>query len=194
VVVLAAGGCSGASPVTGVTGTAAGPAASGPAAPNGGASPAPSAHPAATSHPIVAPPPDTAKPSVGLRTAPAVRIGAPAPLTTGVMITVGRVRAITVGAHGPGEVAGPAVEVPVTVRNTTGVPFRLDGVVVNASYGNGTPAGETSSGPGKPLAGTVAPGQSASGSYVFMAPASALATLRVEVASNNAATVVSFAR
>jgi hypothetical protein len=147
-----------------------------------------------SARPHVDPPAETAKPSVAIKTAPPVKIGKPAALTSDITVRVVEVRALKVPAHGPGEVAGPAVAVSVEVTNGSAAPFDLAGIVVNAFYGKGTPAVATSSGPVQPLKGAVAPGKGMRGSYVFMAPAKAVSSLKVEVSSDRAPMVVTFRR
>jgi hypothetical protein len=142
----------------------------------------------------VPPPPETAPPSVAVSTAAAVKVGKPAPIASDVVVTVGAIRSIKVEAKGPGATSGPALVVPLTVKNTSAQAFELGGLVVNAYYGKGTPAVPADGGPAKPLAGSVRPGGTQQGEYVFRAPASALSTLMIEVSSSNAAKVLVFQR
>jgi hypothetical protein len=109
-----------------------------------------------------------------------------------VLVSVGAPRRVTVGARGPGEVAGPAFAVRVTVTNGSASPFDLGGLAVNASYGRQeTPASPSDADPAAPLRGRLAPGAQAVGTYVFGAPAGA-SGLRVEVVSNSAAQILVF--
>jgi hypothetical protein len=121
-------------------------------------------------------------------------VGGTATLKPDVLVALAAPRAISVTANGPGEVAGAAVAVTVTVRNRSSSAFDLGGLDVNASYGTGagTPASPTDADPAKPLRGSLAGGASATGTYVFTAPRSALSRLRVEVSSNSAARIVVF--
>jgi hypothetical protein len=127
-------------------------------------------------------------------TAPPVKIGKPAPLVGKLMVTVGTVRTATISASGPGEIAGPGLVVPVTVRNATGKPFDLSGLVVNAAYGDGTPAVPSEAAPSRPLPATVSTGGTATGLYVFRAGPGATRTLSVEISSDNARQVLVFRR
>src|SRR5690242_19391679 len=81
----------------------------------------------------------TGAPAVAISLAPAVKIGTTAKIRDGVRVGIGKVRAVTVKAEQPGEVAGPAAAVAVTVRNGSDQPFSLGGMVVTVSYGQGTP-------------------------------------------------------
>jgi uncharacterized protein YcnI len=123
-----------------------------------------------------------------------VKVGQPANISDGVRITVGAVRDQKVSAELPGEIAGPAAVVPVTVRNSSNQPFSLDGVVVTAFYDDDVPATETTVDPAKPLTGSLAAGRTAKGVYVFTVPREQASTLRIEVSSNQSATIVQFAR
>jgi hypothetical protein len=187
--------------------TGSGSASSGAAAPTGAAGATPtSAAPFAsasggpasttrtTSRPPVAPSPVTGSPSVAISTAPPVPVGSSAALAPDIQVTVAAPRVVKVAARGPGEIAGSALVVTVTVRNVSGAPFDLGGLAVNASYGKGTgtPAPPTEADPYDPLKGRLAAGGSAKGQYVFTAPATAASTLRVEVSSNASARILVF--
>lgn len=134
------------------------------------------------------------KPSVAISLAPAVKVGEPAEIASAVRVTVGKVKDVTVKARQPGEIAGPAAAVPLTVRNGSTEAFSLDGVVVTAFYGDDIPGNETSASPSKPMTGSLAPGKTAKGIYVFNVPRKYASTLRVEVASNQSPTIVQFER
>jgi hypothetical protein len=133
-------------------------------------------------------------PAVAVSRAPAVRIGEIAPLSDDVRVALGKVRELTVKAEPPGERAGSAVAVRVTVRNRSAKPFSLTGMAVTASYNRGTPGDSTSSGPAKELTGSLAPGGLARGTYVFMVPKKHASSLRVEVTSDESPTIVQFRR
>jgi hypothetical protein len=95
-------------------------------------------------------------------------IDEPIELTTGIEVSLVGVASTSVTAETPGEVDGPAVAVQLTVVNGSKEPINLDSAVVNlwaddGEYGVGTTAGSPS-----PLKGTVEPGKSAKGKYVFM--------------------------
>ena len=105
-------------------------------------------------------------PTVPVTTAPAVPVSSPATVD-GVTVTLGRVTAFTGAAQVPGELGGPAVAVPVTLRNGTGAAVSAGDVVVDLVGADGSPASPFTSGPAKPLSGTVAPGATVSGVYAF---------------------------
>ena len=136
----------------------------------------------------------TGAPSVAISLAPAAKIGTTAKIRDGVQVRIGKVRPVTVKAEQPGEVAGSAASVIVTVKNGSDQPFSLGGMVVTVSYHQGTPGNQTTSGPSKPLTGSLAPGELARGSYVFMVPRTYVSNLRVEVSSDESPTIVQFER
>ena len=148
----------------------------------------------ATVRPFTPPPAVTSSPSVGVHTLPAVQVGKTAELSGGVSVRVVRIREVKVSASGVGQIAGPGVAVLVEIRNATKSALNLSSVVVNASYGSGTPAVPNTSAPADPVTGSLAPGRSAQGTYVFALPKSGAATLRVEIASGQARNVVVFRR
>jgi uncharacterized protein DUF4352 len=168
------------------------------AEPTAGASVTPTASAAGTSKLKSAPDPAGGskghKPPVAVSLAPVVRVGKPAEISDNVRIIVGKVRDLKVGAQQPGEIAGPAAAVSVTVRNTSKKRFSLDGMVVTAFYHNDLPANETSVDPAKPLTGSLAVGKTVTGTYVFTVPKKYASTLRVEVSSDQSPTIVQFAR
>ena len=63
---------------------------------------------------------------------------------------------------------------------------------MTASYGDGTPAIVNRSEPAKDFAGSVAPGESATGVYVFRAPADEADSVVIEVQSGTQPNVVRF--
>jgi hypothetical protein len=141
-----------------------------------------------------APPVATDKPSVAISRAPVVKVGKPAHILSDVRVYIGEVREVTVTAEHPGEIKGDAAAVGVSVRNQSGQAFSLDGMVVTASYHNGLPGDQTTSGPSDPLTGSLASGKTATGTYVFMVPRKYAYSLRIEVTSNQSPTIVQFAR
>jgi hypothetical protein len=183
-VALAVTGCSGSSDPGGTAAAGATTAGSSTAAVTGKAS-----APAGSEPPVA-----TGTPSVAISRAPVVKIGKVAEISDNVRVDVGRVRELTVKAENPGEIKGDAAAVQVTVRNTSSRPFSLDGMVVTASYHNGLPGDETSSGPSDPLTGSLAVGKKATGTYVFMVPRKYASGLHLEVSSNQSPTIVRFAR
>ncbi|MET0811923.1 MAG: hypothetical protein ABWY03_02640 [Microbacterium sp.] len=95
-------------------------------------------------------------------------VDAPVEFSTGVTVAIDKVSAISVTATTPGEISGSAVSVTVRVTNDSNAPVNLDSAVVNltaedGAYGVGTTAGDP-----QPFVGDIAPGASATGTYVFM--------------------------
>lgn len=119
-------------------------------------------------------------PSLPVTTAPAVPLSSPATVA-GVTVSLGTIAAFTGTGVLPGEVAGPAVAVPVTLRNGTGAPVSADDVVVDLVGASGAPAAPLSSPPANPLTGTVAPGASVSGTYTFTVPTSERSNVSITV-------------
>lgn len=194
VVVLAAcsGGSGGSRPA----------AASSPAASRGSSSaaapPAPASSagssPAATSAPTTAEPtdPTATVAEVPVTTAPAAPLGASV-TSGGVVVSLGAITSVTAVGQLPGEVGGPAVRVPVTLRNDTGGPVDTDLVVVTLADAAGDPAGPVTSDPSaQPLRGVLAAGASATGTYVFTLPTDDRSGVALTVSYSTQAPVVLF--
>jgi hypothetical protein len=171
--------CSGSSDGAGGTGGTAG-TATGSAAPGTATS---------TAKP---PPVATNKPSVAISSAPPVAVGRTSAFKNGVDVLVSRVRTVTVTATGPGDIAGAGVSVSLTVKNSSGKPFDLGGMVVNATYGRNQPASPGGSRNGHPLTGTLTSGATAKGSYVFSVPKGQAGSVKVEVSSDESPLVLVF--
>jgi hypothetical protein len=190
IVAAALTGCSGSDDAPVATPTAA--SATPTLTPTATAGPAaPTTTPPKKGAPALAP---SGAPSVAVSFAPPVKAGVPAPLTDTVKVTAGRIRTITVGANGPGEVAGPAVAVPLTVRNGSARAFDLNGLAVNVTYHGGTPANQTTAGPTELLSGSLKPGAEKTGTYVFTVPRKYAAGVRIQVSSDESPTIVQFDR
>jgi hypothetical protein len=112
-----------------------------------------------------------------------VPLGTAAELGGKVFVTLTEADDLDVEAKLPGETAGPAVAATLEVRNDSGTPFDLSTIAVTASYGDGTPAIINKSEPTSELTGTVEPGRTATGVYVFRAPADQSDTVILEVQS-----------
>lgn len=147
------------------------------AASTSSASPAPTGGATGTSTPAGEPstPPDASAPPAGAPGEPApppaqapVALTEPAAPVPGVTFSIGALEAVDGVANGPGEVAGPALRFPVTVRNDTGEAISLTSTVVNLFAGEElSPAVEVGEPGGQPLPETVAAGASATGVFVF---------------------------
>lgn len=134
--------------------------------------------------PVSAPVADVVEEPVGIDT--------PADLGGDVTVTLTAVDTLDVEAKLPGETAGPAVAATLEVRNGSKSAFDLSTVAVTASYGDGTPAIVNRSEPAADFAGTVEPGGTAKGVYVFRAPADEADSVVVEVQSGTQPNVVRF--
>lgn len=88
-----------------------------------------------------------------------------------VTATVDGVQQVDATGRGVGEISGPALAYTVTVSNTGSTAVDLAGVSVNVQDQSGAPFSSIEGDPAKPLAGSLAPGQSAQGVYVFTLPA-----------------------
>ena len=84
---------------------------------------------------------------------------------------VSKIEAVDGEAQGPGEVAGPALRVSIEVQNTSGKDVAMDLALTNLYYGKDKTPASALSGPGvRPLPGTIASGDRASGQFVFGVP------------------------
>ena len=131
--------------------------------------------------------PDTT--GITSNTLPAVGVGTEADLGGNAFVTVTKIEPTNLTANGPGEVSGPGVFVTVDVRNATDKPLDLAGLVVNAHYGDGTPAIPAAL-QRDALSGTVAPGESKSGVYAFSVPADQNSSVVVDVQHSSFPNVV----
>ncbi|HET9657907.1 MAG TPA: hypothetical protein VFP72_21325 [Kineosporiaceae bacterium] len=136
----------------------------------------------------------TGQSSVAVTTLPPVSVGRTATVTSGVTVSVSGLSTLTVTAAAPGDTSGPAVSFVVEVDNHTAKAVDLDGVAITVSYGNGIPAAPSSAAPNAPFGGSLAPGKSAQGTYVFRVPPSGAGSVQIQVASNFAAGIAVFRR
>ncbi|GEK78815.1 hypothetical protein [Agrococcus baldri] len=142
------------------------PAASDPA-PTSSQAPAPSAAPAATPPPAV---PTAAPPASDAPIAPEAAPVEPEEVAEqeGVEVELARIERVQGEAIAPGEIAGPAIRLTVDVRNGTDEPIDAGLIVVNAYFGDARTPGNSLMQPGgSPFGGSIAPGESARGVYLF---------------------------
>ena len=128
------------------------------------AGPPPSADPAPT---------QAAAPSVPARSGerPAVAPGAASTATGGPTVRLSNVGHVAGVAAGPGDIAGPAIRVSIVIENTGTSDLALNLTAVNAYLGaDRQPAGSVTQPGGSPFSGTLKPGQSATGVYLFTVP------------------------
>jgi hypothetical protein len=105
-----------------------------------------------------------AKPEVSKKP---VKLGKPSTTGTGLSGKVVSIKAMQAKARMPGEIQGPALAITVEVRNTRDKATDLSAVVVTLLDSDEAPGSEMSTDPAKPLAGKLAAGKSARGTYVF---------------------------
>lgn len=89
-------------------------------------------------------------------------------LDTQVAVTLDSITTTSVEAETPGDMAGEAVEIAVTVTNASSEPQSVDSAVVTLEADDGEHGIPTNAGGGSPLTGVLDPGDSASGSYLFI--------------------------
>jgi len=139
------------------------------------AAPGPSATPGSTlpppaTTPVPPPTPGGTDETVAPReevTKPPVKLDKPSNTGSGVTVQITKVKSINSKAQLPGEVAGPAVSLTVTVKNDSTKTLDIGTVVVSLLDSSGAPGNEMSAKPADPLRGTVKAGGTATGVYVF---------------------------
>lgn len=105
-----------------------------------------------------------------------------------VSITIAKVEAIETKATTPGEIAGPAVAMTVSIHNGSAKPISVDSVIVTLTDSKNGLGQPTTSAPYQPFAGELATGASVEGVYVFLVPTNNRTglTLSVEYAAGQA--------
>lgn len=86
---------------------------------------------------------------------------------SGLEAVVVRIDDVELDARGVGETAGPGVAVVVELTNRSDEPIAIGGVVVNATVRDDVPASPNFSPPHEPFEGDLAPGESATATYLF---------------------------
>jgi hypothetical protein len=123
---------------------------------------------------------------------PAVALDQPASVG-GLSIEVASVEAINGQAKGPGNVAGPALRVTLRISNGTDAAAAVDAVAVNLAYGPDAAAASPLEDPSEsPFTGSVAPGGTAEGTYVFSVPTDGRDPVSVSVGHAAAAPIAVF--
>ncbi|PWB97573.1 hypothetical protein [Homoserinimonas hongtaonis] len=112
-----------------------------------------------------------------------VPVGTAGDFGDGVSATVSAVTPLEVEGRGPGEKSGPALRFDIVMSNGSAAAIPLDGVTVNLYYGaDSTPASPVLSNPEiVEFGGTLEPGATAPGSYVFSLPAEGQADYHLEI-------------
>lgn len=111
-----------------------------------------------------------------------------ADLPNEISIDITKVEAIETKAETPGEIAGPAVVMYVSIHNGSAKKVNIDSVIVTLTDGADGLGQPTTSEPYQPFTGELAAGASAEGVYVFLIPTSDRhgLTLSVEYAAGQA--------
>ncbi len=143
----------------------------------GDAAPAPSATPTVPPRDIVSPdaprPTQTPTPAATENESVFPELSPVAPDATivaddGIELSLSSLQAVQGEATSAGETSGPAIRATVLVVNTDTEPLDLEYVTVNAYSGKDrAPAGTLTQPGGAPFEGTLAPGESAEGTYLF---------------------------
>lgn len=104
-----------------------------------------------------------------------------ADLGNGVTVSVTRFESVQGEGRGPGETSGPAVRVTLTIENETDDEVDVSRALPTMYYGaDDAPAGDLSAPGVRPITGTVAPGGSVSGRYVFAVPTDERDDVRID--------------
>ncbi len=161
-------------------------------------SPAPTAPTPASepsSGPTGVPPPGSLE-TVDVRevsVAPPVALDEAGDFGTGVTVRISDIEAVAGVAHGPGEVAGPALRLTMVADNDSQDPVSLEGMVVALTYGaEKTPASSLSDPGARPFEGELAPGGRATAAYVFGVPEEARGRVSVSTSYTGRAPTVVF--
>jgi len=111
-----------------------------------------------------------------------VALDQPATGETGVSAALTSVEGVQATGNGPGNVSGPALRVGVRITNGTAAPLPLAGVQVTLTYSaEQTPASPVNDPSAIALSGTLDPGASADGAFVFTVPADQRSLVTVTV-------------
>lgn len=114
-----------------------------------------------------------------------VNIGQSAELTDTVTAQIESIERMQAVGRGPGEVSGPALRVTFNVTNKGTEPFELNTTIVTLETEEGTPASPVDSDPSaEPLIGSLAPGKSMTGVYLFLAPGVTDELIRIDFSTS----------
>jgi len=102
-----------------------------------------------------------------------------ADLGPGVSASIQSVKNITVDAKTPGEIAGPAVAVKLSVSNASDEAIDLSTAMVSLTNADELLGQPTTSDPYSPFFGALEPGDSATATYVFLLPEDARSGIAV---------------
>jgi hypothetical protein len=127
-----------------------------------------------------------------VHTKPPVNLTATGDFGTGLTTKVLGNQKITFSARLPGELSGPAAKVTVQFTNNSRAAVSLASVVINDVDATGAPMSPVTSAPAKPVSGSLAPGQQATGVYVFSLPPGFRNPCKLSLSYSTAAPVVLF--
>lgn len=105
-----------------------------------------------------------------------------AELPGGIEVEASKLNAINSVAQTPGDLSGPAIAATITIRNNSKVSLHIDNVMVTLVDSDGQSGIPSASDPYEPFSGTIAPGASAEGLYVFVVPEGARGHVQLSVA------------
>lgn len=127
-------------------------------------------------------------PSVTAGPVTKVELNKTAALPDKISINVSKVEAITTKATTPGEIAGPALAMTVSIHNGSVENINVDSTIVTLTNSKNVLGQPTTSDPQHPFTGELTPGSTAQGVYVFLLPTDARTglTLSVEYAAGQA--------
>ncbi|MET4637646.1 DUF4352 domain-containing protein [Mycetocola sp. 2940] len=117
-------------------------------------------------------------------------LGDVAVLDSDVTISAPDVAEIDVEAHTPGETAGPALAVTIRIENDSAADLDVETVMVTLLDAAGAAASPTTADPARPFAGSIPPGGSADGVYVFLVPEGARDPIELTIAYSAGVPVV----
>lgn len=121
-----------------------------------------------------------------------VKLDKPSDAGGGVAVRIKKVTSIKAKAQLPGEVAGPAVSLTLVVDNGSAKSVDLGSVVVTLLGSDQAPGIEMTAAPADPFSGTLKPGKSATGVYVFTVDKARRDPISVNVTLNGEAPVLLF--
>jgi hypothetical protein len=122
-------------------------------------------------------------PTGAQETLPSVPLDESAPVGE-IQIAIAQIERIQAEARLPGEIAGPAFAVHVSITNNSDAPIDLSTITVNLFDATDAVAPTLSADPAAPFAGQLDAGQTVSAVYVFQFPDGTPQPVRVEVSQS----------
>jgi hypothetical protein len=115
----------------------------------------------------------------GLPASKEYALDATAPLADGVDVRVSSITTIDAEAALPGEIGGPGVQLVVELTNSSSEAVDLASFLIDLTDADGVSAGQVTTDPARPVMGSLEPGGTATGTYVFVVPTADRADARV---------------